>query len=323
MPNKPEPLFINGRYHFSLSSYDPVKVTMRVPYVTDTEIGMGLRGVLEQAGYDRSNEEPPSDKWVAEHFEGFKTLDELRGAVEQRQKEINSSYAENSKQTLCVDALAERLEQSVPEGLVRRAHDSLLQGYEDQVARGGLELSQVLAGMGMSEQDFSAMLSSQAVTLAQQEAALDAFAEEFALYADETELPGILGVSPAQAKMIADDARKHHDFDDLIRHAVRCKAVQIVASEAEVSYEHETPEEAEERVAKMIAERESWTFPDDGGCCGCGGGHGEGECCGGDCGCDGEGGCGCGEDGDCCCGHEDGHGACGSPSNEHPRLKLV
>ena len=28
MPNKPEPLFIDGHYHYTLSSYDPVEATM-------------------------------------------------------------------------------------------------------------------------------------------------------------------------------------------------------------------------------------------------------------------------------------------------------
>ncbi len=338
MPKKSEPLFINGRYHFTLSSFDPVKVTLRVPYLTDMELSMGLRSVLEEAGYDCDQPEPPSDAWIAGHMEGFKTYDEVVDAVERRQKEINQSFAEESKQTLCADALAERLEQDIPVGLVQRAYDSLLQGYEEQIAPTGLALSQALAGMGIGEDDFRTMLSNQALTLAKQEAALDAFAEEYAIYADETELPGILGITPAQANEFIKDARKHNDLDELLRHAVRCKALKIVESEAEVTYDHETPEEANDRMDAMMAMREGWTFPDEGDCCGCCGGHGEGECCGGeccggDCSCDGDdecgcgGGCSCGGDGACDCGH-DAHEGAGEDgpagaNSKYPHLKLV
>ncbi len=330
MPNKPEPLFVNGRYHFTLSSFEPVKITLRIPQVTEQEVSLGLAGVLMQAGYTGTDE--PSDAWVEETFEDIKTYAELKDAVREHQDKVNRSYAEASKQTLCADALAERLEQDIPVGLVQRAYDSLLQGYEDQVAQGGVELSQAIRGMGMTDDDFRSMLSTQALTLAKQEAALDAFAEEYALFADETELPGILGLTPAQTNELVKDAREHNSFDALIRHAVRCKAANIAESEAEVTYEHETLEEAEKRVAQMMAERANWTFPDEGCCGGCCGGHDDG------CGCGGhDDGCGCGGEGDCCCGgHDDGEccgdGSCGceghgdeptEPNEKYPHLKLV
>ena len=91
----------------------------------------------------------------------------------------------------------------------------------------------------------------------------------------------------------------------------------ILAAEAEVTYEHESAEDAEKRVEQMLAERANWTFPEDDGCC-CG-------CCGGDHGHDE--GCCCGEhghdEGDCCCGGH-GDGCCGNgEGDDHPHLKLV
>ncbi len=326
MPTKPEPLFIDGRYVFTLSSYEPVQITVKVPYVTGQEVAMGLSGVLMSHGY--TSAEAPSDAWVAENFEGIKTLDELTAAVREEQERMNQHYADASKSTLCAAAISERLEQSIPAELVERARESLKQGYEDQVAQSGFELSAVIASMGMSEADFNAMLDAQAATIAAEDAALDAVAAEYALYAEETELPGILGLSPAEAKAIVDDARESGAFDGLMRHAVRCKAANILLDEAEVTYEHEDKEAAERRVAEMMAERASWTAP--GGCCGggCGGGGccggGDGECgCGGDCDCDGDGECGCGGNGDgCCCGgHDEAQPSDGA--DEHPHLKLV
>ena len=121
------------------------------------------------------------------------------------------------------------------------------------------------------------------------------------------------------AKQIIEDARAHNALDDLLRVAVRTKVRNILAAEAEVTYEHESAEDAEKRVEQMLAKRANWTFPeDDGCCCGCCGGehgHEEGDCC-----------CGGGHDhgeGDCCCGGH-GEGCCDhGEGDDHPHLKLV
>ncbi|WP_293845824.1 hypothetical protein [uncultured Parolsenella sp.] len=326
MANKPEPLFIEGHYHFTLSSYDPVQVTITVPHVSEREVEAELSGALRSRGH--AGEDAPSDEWVAEHFEGIESLSALRDAIRSEQERMNQAYSEFSKASLCATELAKRLEQSVPAQLVQMASDSLIQGYQQYTQQQGLPLEAVLSGMGMNPEDFQAMLANQAIELAAQEAALDAFADEYAIVADESELPGVLEVSPTMAKQIIEDARAHNALDDLLRVAVRTKVRNILAAEAEVTYEHESAEDAEKRVEQMLAERANWTFPeDDGCCCGCCGGehgHGEGECCGGhdhgegDCCCGhdhGEGGCCCGGHGDDCCDHGEG--------DNRPHLKLV
>ena len=327
MANKPEPLFIEGHYHFTLSSYDPVQITITVPHVSEREVEAELNGALRSRGH--AGEDAPSDEWVAEHFEGIESLSALRDAIRTEQEHMNQAYSEFSKASLCATELAKRLEQSVPAQLVQTASDSLIQGYQQYTQQQGLPLEAVLSGTGMSPEEFQAMLANQAIELATQEAALDAFADEYAIVADESELPGVLEVSPTMAKQIIEDARAHNALDDLMRVAVRTKVRSILATEAEVTYEHESAEDAEKRVEQMLAERANWTFPeDDGCCCGCcGGEHGHGEdcCCGehghdeGDCCCGGhdhsEGDCCCGGHGDDCCGHGEG--------DDRPHLKLV
>lgn len=320
MANKPEPLFIEGHYHFTLSSYDPVQITITVPHVSEREVEAELNGALRSRGH--AGEEAPSDKWVAEHFEGIESLSALRDAIRAEQERMNQAYSEFSKASLCATELAKRLEQSIPAQLVQTASDSLIQGYQQYTQQQGLPLEAVLSGMGMSPEEFQAMLANQAIELATQEAALDAFADEYAIVADESELPGVLEVSPTMAKQIIEDARAHNALDDLLRVAIRTKVRNILAAEAEVTYEHESAEDAEKRVEQMLAERANWTFPeDDGCCCGCcGGEHGHGEdCCCGEHGHD-EGDCCCGghdhSEGDCCCG---GHGE----GDDRPHLKLV
>ena len=76
MANKPEPLFIEGHYHFTLSSYDPVQITITVPHISEREVEAELNGALRSRGH--AGEDAPSDEWVAEHFEGIESLSALR-----------------------------------------------------------------------------------------------------------------------------------------------------------------------------------------------------------------------------------------------------
>ena len=58
MANKPEPLFIEGHYHFTLSSYDPVQIAITIPHVSEREVEAELNGALRSRGH--AGEDAPS-----------------------------------------------------------------------------------------------------------------------------------------------------------------------------------------------------------------------------------------------------------------------
>ena len=207
MPNKPEPLFIDGHYHYTLSSYDPVEATLTIPHLTDEEVGYGIAGIVAERGWKEDG--LPTDAWVAENVEGLGTLDELKQAVREELEQINARYVESTKGGLCAEELAKRVEQRVPAAIVDRARDIVRQGFEMQAAQNGVALTQLLAASGMSEHDYEHAVDEEARAMAEQNAALDAIVDEYAIYVDETELPAILGLSPKDAKTVIDDAREH------------------------------------------------------------------------------------------------------------------
>lgn len=112
MPNKPEPPFIDGHYHYTLSSYDPVEATLTIPHLTDEEVGYGIAGIVAERGWKEDG--LPTDAWVAENVEGLGTLDELKQAVREELEQINARYVESTKGGLCAEELAKRVEQRVP-----------------------------------------------------------------------------------------------------------------------------------------------------------------------------------------------------------------
>ncbi len=252
MPNKPEPLFIDGHYHYTLSSYDPVEVTLTIPHLTDEEVGYGITGILAERGWTEST--LPTDAWVAENVEGLNTYAELKQAVRQELEEINDRYVESTKSGLCAEELAKRVEQSIPAAVIAQAHDTVRQTFEIQAMQNGMELPQLLAASGMSEHDFEHYVDSEAVALAHENAALDAIVDEYAIYVDETELPAILGMSPKDAKTIIDETRKRGEYESMMAFAKRRRALESVIRDATYTEVHETAEQAARRVAEMRAQ---------------------------------------------------------------------
>lgn len=130
MPNKPEPLFIDGHYHYTLSSYEPVEVTLTIPHLTDEEVGYGIAGIVAERGWN--DDDLPTDAWIAENVEGINTLAELQQAVREELEQINARYVESTKAGLCAEELARRVEQRIPTESIERARDTVRQGFEMQ-----------------------------------------------------------------------------------------------------------------------------------------------------------------------------------------------
>lgn len=280
MGRKPQPLVVDGHYRYTLSSYDPVSIRVEVPYLTDEEVRSAAMSLLEQHGLAAGAK--PTDAWVRSHVEGVRGVSELLQAVREELEGMGEQAREMSKEGLCATELAKRLEQEVPAQEVARAREGLVHGYEMQAEQGGLTLSQALYGMGVDPKDADQMFDAQARRAAEQEAALDALADRHDLRADETELPALMGLSPKDANRLIRDARAHGELDALMRHARRCKAAELAASECTCTYEHETAEQAADRLDQMRARMAGWRTPDeqdpddDGGAGGTGGAGGAG-----------------------------------------------
>lgn len=231
MPKKPEPLVIDGRYRYTLSSYEPVSITVTVPHLTDDEVAYGVAGVLAESGL--ADGEIASDAWVREHVSGASSADELRQAVRTQLEALNSRYADVSKPAFCAEQLATRLEQDVPASAVAEVRAALMDDLKAQVGQAGISL----------------------------DAALDAMADKLGITVDETELPGLLGLSPKATQELVAQARAHGGLDQVLRHARRKKASDSVVSACSCTYRHESAEEAERRVRMAQERRAGWTMP--------------------------------------------------------------
>ena len=256
---KPEPLRLGDRYYYTLTSYDPVSIEVRVPRVTQADVDIALGQIVAEHeavhnGATNPSEVPElTDEWVERELPEVKTVAALRETVTKQLEQLNAQAAEESKAGLCADELAKRLCQSVPEIEVEHVHDALLQQMAADLAHEGMTLSDFMSRAGFSQASVDAMLFEQARGLAKQDAAIDAFAQERKLKIEDGELPQYMGMSFSDANKVISEAREHGQLETLRAGALRLKAIRIVVAECSCTYVQESLEEAENRAAQYRA----------------------------------------------------------------------
>lgn len=244
---RPQPQQSHGGYAYTLSSDEPVSITVRRVRVTDVEVEEALRDLVS---YHGGTLEGLTDEWVTANVRDVATVDELRPYVRRQLEAMYAEAAERSKPDLCVRKLAERLEQSVPEEELARARQIVRAAMERDLSEGGLDVAGFLSMSGMSDTAFEAMVDQEALALAEREAALEAFVAMRGLTVDETEYPGLLGLSPADTRRMLSDMRANGQEAYVRRAALHAKAMRTLAEECMCSYETETEALAQLRVAQ-------------------------------------------------------------------------
>lgn len=247
---KPQPLMVGNKAYYTLSSYDPVEVTVYVSHTTDEEVTMGIEAMLSDLGATPADLNDPT--WVSKHFEGLSTIQEVREAMRQELEFMNMQVAESQKATACVDELVKRLRQSVTPQRLADAREIVDRSFAESLDADGLTVQQFMERTGTTEAMLETMLEARSKDTAEGGAALLAYAREKKIRVDESELPELMGTTPEQAQQIVAGSRAAGQYDRLMEGALLSKATAILVSECVCTYHHETPEEARERVDGFI-----------------------------------------------------------------------
>ena len=250
---KPEPLIIGDRAHYTLSSYGPVSVEIKVPYITDFDIDLSLAAMARNAGGTMADLN--DDAWVKENFEGASNLEELRRHTYAEMSAMTSMMAENEKAAQCASKLAERLEQSVPQATVERYRLMVEQTFRAQLSASSMSFEEFIEASGASLADIERMFDAEAISAAENEAALDAWAEHFQLSVSDEELPRLLGLDLSEADRVLKQASAAGDLPNVRQAALRSKVIETLVAECSCSYKHETPQEAATRNREMLEQQ--------------------------------------------------------------------
>lgn len=245
---KPAPMEIDGRYIYSLTSYDPVTVVVDVPYITDQDVIIATRQAVSESNPENKELD---DAWVKEHMEGMETLDQLYQVVRQQLERMNMQYVEDQKRNKCVMELTDRLVQAVPESEIKRMEQTLLADLQYSLSQQGISEEDFRQSLSDEPNFFNDMLNEQATAICTQAAALDAYASEKKIDVTDSEIPMFLGLNEEQFQAMKEEAIKANVEPELKINAIRNKAAVVLVSEANITYHHETKEEALARIAQQ------------------------------------------------------------------------
>ena len=246
---KPMPLMVGNKAYYSLTSYDPVEVSVDVPFTTDEDIDYGLEMTAADMGGTPADLDDPA--WLAEHFDGITSRQQAREVMRQQMAAMGEQAAEQQKLGKCVEALAQRLCQSIPPQHLEQARNAIRMRFTQQLQAEGMTPDQFLMRSGTTAAQLEAMFERQAQQMAEGDAALSAYAHEKKLKVDEHEYGRLLGIPAAELQNIMDQARAAGQMDELHEAALRSKAAQIVVAECSCTYVHETEEQAHRRMAQL------------------------------------------------------------------------
>ena len=248
---KPLPLMVGDKAFYTLTSYDPVEVELTIPSVTDEDVELGLKmTLLDMQGTEKDLDD---SAWVAEHFDGLTTKQQVLDAMRQQLTAMNTAMAEQQKMGACADELAKRLCQSIPPQHLARIRETMRMRFIQQLQEQGTTPDEFMRKSGASMEQVDAMIEEQTMSIANADAALSAFAHERKLKVDESEYGRYLGFSDEELPQVIEQARKDGMLDEMKEAALRGKALQTVVAECSCTYKHETPAQARERLARMRA----------------------------------------------------------------------
>ena len=236
---KPEPLVIDGRPHYTLTSYDPVTVEVNVHDLTEEDVEQAMAFSIAQkgGGPERMND----DAWICYKFEGVHGAAELRNTIRNELETANQEMVENQLAAACASELAKRLEQQVIADQIAHFRRDIEQTFEATLAEQGVTLDLVLAQTGASRAEVDAMFDEQARQTAAQEAAVSAWARKMGITVSDDELEQMMG-GPAPA----DQKESLRDM------AINSKAMRRIMDECSVTYNHDGLNQSDHPHLKLV-----------------------------------------------------------------------
>ncbi len=252
---KPLPLYLDGRAHYTLTSYGPVSVVLDRLQTSDEDVELALQATVIRMGGHPGD---VNDAWVRKTLSGLHGVDELRSLIKRQIEDSDERVIEEQKAEKCIVELTKRLVQSVPQRDINAIRESIVGALCLDLKEQDLTLDQFRIQSGMTETELQVMFDEEARQTAEQEAALDALVDHYRLDISDEELASIVAddanLSASDVDGMLRELKTNNQYNDARAFALRNLALRMFMDEARYTYRIETKEEAEERRAEMRRE---------------------------------------------------------------------
>lgn len=199
---------------------------------------------------------PKIDDEFAKKNMGFESLDQLREQIKNQIMSEKAKMLPLLRENKSLDELAKRLVEDVPKSVCEEKEAQLLQDFFTQLQQAGMTFDQYLAQQNLDADKFKEDLKKQAVDVAKQDAALDAYAEKKGLLATDAEVEAeFKNGDPKNWEKLYADWRRRGEIH-VVRQAIsRMKAAKDVVENADVIIEGEKQTSAKKPAAKKTTDK--------------------------------------------------------------------
>ncbi len=190
-----------------------------------------------------------TDEWAKDTL-GFEDVVDLRSRIEESIVQQKSDVLPRMKENACLTALAERLEGEVPQNMAEEAESNLLQDFFQQLQRQNVTFDTYLMQQNLTSDQFKEDVKKQALDMAKQDLALDAWARHYGIEASDAEVSDEFAKSGAEdPKALEEDWRKNGRLHLVRQGIVRANAMEDVKDKAKVTEVDFAAKAAEEKAA--------------------------------------------------------------------------
>ncbi len=176
-----------------------------------------------------------TDEWAKDTL-GFENVEDLRARIAESIAQQKADVLPRMKENACLAVLSERLEGEVPQAMAEDSETSLLQDFFQQLQRQNMSFDTYLMQQGITSDQFKEDVKQQALDMAKQDLALDAWARHFELLATDADVAAEFEKSGAEdPKALQEEWRKNGQLHLLREGIMRSNAMRDVMDKAQVT----------------------------------------------------------------------------------------
>lgn len=196
-----------------------------------------------------------TDEWVKDTI-GFADVAELRSRLGESASQQKAEILPRLKENACLAVLTERLLGEVPPSLTEDSETRLLQDFFQQLQHQGMSFDTYLMQQNMTSDQFKEDIKKQALDMAKQDLALDAWARHFELTATDEEISREFAESGVEDPAALEEEWRKNGQLHLIRQGImRKNAMEDVMEKAKVTEVDFAAKAAEEKAAEKPAKK--------------------------------------------------------------------
>ena len=193
---------------------------------------------------------PELDDDFAVEVSSFDTFAEYKADVKAKIEKRHQTNADREVEEKLQNAIAEKVSAEIPEAMVDREVEAMVRDGESRMQMQGLDFKTYLQYFGMDLDGYKAQVRPAALTRVKTELALEKIAELEKIEISEEDIENEYQQISTEYNVELDYAKSALPAEEIVRSLTMRRALEVLTSNAKVTYLDKAPEVAEEEAAE-------------------------------------------------------------------------